>query len=127
MSRRLQFSLRTLFVGLVLTCLGLGLWHRYVWMPHVELRPGAFPQRFRLQGRFLQFSGSDSLQYEFEIVKLGGEVPVIYKQGAGATWRRGWWTHGFEQEFSLAAEPGSYEIWLKPRDLPEIRSPVQIR
>lgn len=116
-----------LLAGLELACLALGFWHRYVWTPQVELRPGASARRFRLQGHFLQFRGPDSLPYEFEIVKLGGAAAVIYKQGAGATHRRDWWMQVLKQDVSLAPEPGNYEVRLKPQDLPEIRSPVQIR
>lgn len=126
MRLRPQFSLRTLLIALVLACLGLGL-YRSVWMPHIELMPGASAQRFRLQGRFLQFGAPASVQYEFQIVKLDGDAPVIYKQGAGVSRRRGWWRQFVEQDLSLAAEPGIYEIWLQPRNQPEIRSTVQIR
>ena len=126
MRLRPRFSLRTLLLALALSCLGLGL-YRSVWMPQVELRPGASAQRFRLQGRFLEFGAPASVQYEFQIVKLDGDIPVIYKEGAGASRRRGWFRQFVEQDLSLAAEPGSYEIWLKPRNQPEIRSLVQIR
>jgi hypothetical protein len=32
--------------------LGLGVWHRYYWTPHVELQPQAAAQRFKLHGLF---------------------------------------------------------------------------
>jgi len=127
MRLRLQFRLRTLLIAMFLACLGLGAWHRYYWTPHVELQPQAAAQRFKLRGHFLRFSGPDTVPYEFYVVKPGGVEPVVYKQGAGSTWRRGWWTYSIDQDLSLNAEPGAYEVWLKPQDEPEIRGKLTIR
>jgi hypothetical protein len=112
---------------MLLACLGLGAWQRYYWTPRVEVLPQAASQRFKLRGHFLRFQGPESVAYEFYVVKPGGAAPVVYKQGAGSTWRRGWWTYSIDQDLSLNAEPGAYEVWLKPQDFPEIRGTLEIR
>ncbi len=111
MTRRFQFSVRALLVGIVIACIALGLWRAYV--PHyssfVEAGPAVVGKPFATHGRVFVF-GSHPSAFTVEIALRG----VIQEQSLvdfpeDVTWG----AYEFDVEMSEMTRPGDYDIQIR--------------
>ncbi len=115
MTRRFQFSLRTLLIALVTVCIALGGWHLYFvfFGPYVEAAPTVAGQPIFVRGRFFDFFGMPSTVYVVQVVKLGPNgKPITCQSGSGYVQRSGLWSYNIEVELSPINKPGEYDLEL---------------
>lgn len=115
--RWFQFRLRTLLGFLVLLCIMLGGWSLY-WTffgPVVKAAPAVAGSPILVEGRFLDFLGSDSTVFIVQVTRpMKDGRPLICQSGSGRATRSGLWSYDFEAELGPIREPGDYDLVLRP-------------
>lgn len=115
--RWFQFRLRTLLGFSVLLCIVLGAWSLY-WTyfgPVVKAAPVIAGKPILVEGRFLDFLGSDSTVFVVQATRpMKDGRPLVCQSGGGRVTRSGLWSYDFQVELAPIREPGEYDLELRP-------------
>ncbi len=117
MTRRFQFSVRALLVGIVAICVGFGSWRfRSSNRQYVHASPVRVRQHIEVTGQFFELNGPEIHHFLVLAEAPEKDGKRLRWGGLGISRRKGAGTYVIESLLNGADDPGTHKLLLWPME-----------